>query len=72
MSREANKSDLSTPPHTHTQDLLELKMKLMGIKVKILAQEAVEFMQLDPMHKVEDIIRDLGGRVLPDRCARQV
>jgi hypothetical protein len=49
-----------------TQDLLELKMKGMGIKVKILSQEAVDFMQFDPMHKVEDILRDMASRVLPD------
>lgn len=43
-------------------------MKAMGIKVKILSQEAVEFMQFDPMQKVEDILRDMAMRVLPDRC----
>jgi hypothetical protein len=54
------------------QDLLELKMKGMGIKVKILSQEAVDFMQFDPMHKVEDILRDMASRVLPDRYAHSL
>ncbi len=47
-------------------------MKGMGIKVKILSQEAVDFMQFDPMHKVEDILRDMASRVLPDRYAHSL
>lgn len=47
-------------------------MKSMGIKVKILSQEAVEFMQFDPMHKVEDILRDMAVRVLPDRYSSKL
>jgi hypothetical protein len=45
-------------------------MKMIGIPVKILSQEAVEFMQFDPMQKIEEILRDVALRILPDNEKR--
>lgn len=42
------------------KDVLELKMKMVGVRVKLLSQDASKFMQLDPNEKLETILRYLS------------
>ncbi|KAL6072757.1 Exosome complex component CSL4 [Balamuthia mandrillaris] len=50
----------------NTQDILELKMKMMGVQVKLLSQDASEYMQFDPNRKISDILKDIATKILPE------
>jgi len=56
----------SYPELYQTEDIIELKMKMMGIQVKIFSQEAAEFMQFYPNKRIETCLKEIAQKISSD------